>query len=347
MSCYHPLLRVAYHPLGHVSDTRVKVLSYSDTIVSDFYKLGFAVDEAIQIPCGKCIGCRLEYSRQWANRCMLELEYHDSAYFVTLTYDDDHVPISWYVDDTTGETCPAMSLRKRDMQLWMKRLRKACGSQRIRFYLAGEYGSQTFRPHYHAILFGLELHDLSLYAKKSDEFSYFNSLFLDKTWIGCYNGITKCKGSATTLTQNGHVVVAPVSWDTCAYVARYVTKKLTGPAAKLYDDCNIEHPFTLMSRKPGIGRQWYEDHPDCYDYEYINISTDRGGKKFRPPRYFDKLFDLDEPERSKELKEARRRAADDAKRLKMANTSLSYLELLQVEENSKLNKIKKLERSLE
>lgn len=66
-----------------------------------------------------------------------------------------------------------------------------------------------------------------------------------------------------------------------------------------------------MSRKPGIARQWYDDHPDCYDYEYINISTDKGGKKFRPPKYFDKLYDVDEPEKSAELKAIRKKMAED------------------------------------
>lgn len=123
-------------------------------------------------------------------------------------------------------------------------------------------------------------------------------------------------------------------------------KKLNGDAAEFYQTFNIEPPFTLMSRKPGIARQWYDDHPDCFDYEYINIKTDKGGKKFRPPNYYNRLFDLDEPDVSKELKETRRRMAEAAKAAKLAKTDLSYLELLAVEERALKERIKSLERKL-
>lgn len=346
MPCYHPLLRVAYHPLGHAVDTRVKVIPYTDNAVSEFHKLGFAVEEQTQIPCGKCVGCRLQNSREWADRCMLELEYHQSAYFVTLTYDNDHVPISWYTDEETGETCPAMTLRKRDFQLWMKRVRKAFGSQKIRFIACGEYGDHTFRPHYHAILFGLKLDDLVPNPNFSGDFPYFSSKKLAKTWTACYNGLTEIsEGSATSLA--GNVVIGDVSWDTCAYVARYIMKKQNGPGAKIYDDANIEHPFSLQSRKPGLARQYYDDHPEMFDYEFINVSTPDGGMKFRPPSYFWDLLEQDDPTRCKALKQIRKEGAESAKEAEMANTSLSYLELLGVKERTKFDKIKKLERSLE
>ena len=138
--------------------------------------------DLIQIPCGHCIGCRLEYSRQWANRCLLELKDHDSAYFVTLTYNDWHVPMSHYTDPMTGEFCDAQTLRKRDYQLFMKRLRKAFPGQQIRFYAAGEYGPKTYRPHYHAILFGLKLDDLEFYENSEQGFPYYWSKSLQKIW---------------------------------------------------------------------------------------------------------------------------------------------------------------------
>ena len=99
--------------------------------------------EEIKLPCGQCIGCRLDRSRQWANRCMLELQYHDSAFFVTLTYDDFHVPKSYYADPETGEAYTSLTLCKRDFQLWMKRLRKKFSEDKIRFFACGEYGGQT------------------------------------------------------------------------------------------------------------------------------------------------------------------------------------------------------------
>lgn len=350
MACYHPLKAF---PVGFTSSgkTDYKICSYdvdhveimdSGSVVCCSYpyepKLRSSltkrvVTNFVEIPCGKCIGCRLEYSRQWANRMMLELQYHDSAYFVTLTYNDEHVPTSFY-DGDFGDTFPSLTLCKRDCQLFMKRLRKACPDDKIRFYLAGEYGSNTMRPHYHAIIFGLHLPDGDLieHGKSELGFKYFRSSLLERCW-------------SKDGSPYGFVLVTDVSWETCAYVARYVTKKLTGPESNFYTLFNIEAPFTLMSRKPGIGRQYYDEHPDCFDFEYINIPTASGGRKFRPPKYYQKLYEVDEPELSAELKETRRRMAEASKELKLSQTNLSYLELLAVEEQKKLSRTKSLERS--
>ena len=145
-----------------------------------------------------------------ANRCMLELEYHKSSYFVTLTYDDAHVPIHYYSDPETGEALPSMSLVKRDFQLFMKRLRKKFG-EGIRFFAAGEYGSRRFALIIMQSFFGLELHDLVPLKRSAQGFQYFNSASFQEVW------------------PNGFAVVASVTWETCAYTARYVMKKLTGP----------------------------------------------------------------------------------------------------------------------
>lgn len=335
MPCYHPLKAFV---LGEKDGKRLlKVTSY-DVDHLERSGEGFAccthpaygrpgdVTEFIEIPCGKCSGCRLQRSREWANRCMLELEYHKSSYFVTLTYDEAHVPIHYYSDPETGEALPSMSLVKRDFQLFMKRLRKKFG-EGIRFFASGEYGSQTFRPHYHAIIFGLELDDLVPYKRSAQGFQYFNSASLQEVW------------------PNGFAVVAPVTWETCAYTARYVMKKLTGSEAEFYENFNIVPEFSLMSRKPGIARQYYEDHPDLYEHEFINISTEKGGRKFRPPKYYDKLFDLDCPEESAKLKAVRQKMAAEAQKAKLQKTTLSYLEQLAVEERNQLARIKSLKRS--
>lgn len=276
----------------------------------------YAVREFTQIPCGQCIGCRLEYSRQWANRCMLEKEYHDSAYFVTLTYDDLHIPRSVYSDPETGEAFESLTLRKRDFQLFMKRLRKRFSDDNIRFFACGEYGSETFRPHYHAIIYGLHIQDLKVYKRSFDGHTYYNSDSLSSCW------------------NLGFAVVADVSWETCAYTARYVMKKAKGQSKTFYDEHGLEPEFTLMSRKPGIGRQWYDDHPDCYEYDKINISTLSGGRSFKPPRYFDKLYDLENPDELAEIKAIRQRVAKAATEAKLRATDLDYLSLLEIEENS-------------
>lgn len=339
MACYHPLNAVL---IGYKPDGK-KVLKFLNCPVNDNQQsitIGnktYGMDKLIKIPCGQCLGCRLEYSRQWANRCLLELQYHDSAWFATFTYDDDHVPRTYYPDLETGEAIPALTLRKRDFQLLMKRIRKRFGEDHIRFFMSGEYGSETFRPHYHAILFGLHLDDLVPYktVKEAGQFyTYYNSPSLQSCWLD-HDG-----------KPIGYVVVGEVTWESCAYTARYVMKKLKGTEADFYSTHNIEPEFTLMSRRPGIARQYYDDHPDLYDDEWINVSTEKGGKKFRPPKYFDRLFDVDNPEKSAELKELRKKLAIESQQAKLSRTSLTGDELLEVQENHLSGKLKSLRRNL-
>uniref|UniRef100_A0AAU8AU79 Replication initiator protein n=2 Tax=unclassified Microvirus TaxID=338099 RepID=A0AAU8AU79_9VIRU len=366
MQCTNPLkaFQIGYHPSGK---PMYKICSYKVHHVEkrgDNWIPCFTPDlspyreksvrEFIEVPCGNCSACRLNYSRQWADRCLLEANYHSSAYFATITYSDNFVPRSEYVCDRTGEVLEALTLRKRDFQLFMKRLRKKFSDQKIRFFACGEYGSETFRPHYHAIIFGLKLDDLQVY-KRERGFTYYNSPSLQDCWskdvssqeLVNSTNFSNIRGDNTPLRLPiGHIVVSEVTWETCAYTARYVMKKLKGPEANFYAEHCIEPPFTLMSRKPGIARQYYDEHPALFENAYINVSTPTGGRKIRPPKYFDKLYDLDFPEASAELKEQRRRLAAEAKAAKLASTSLDYESYLQVEQEALEDRIKALRRTL-
>lgn len=361
MSCYHPLLGIPdYNPRTNqpyrTKDGKIKyrIVRMSDSA----YEYLKGDPQSVQIPCGKCIGCRLEYSRQWANRCMLELQYHESAYFLTLTYNDGNLPLRWHVDDKTGEAFRVASLVKRDWQLFMKRLRRAFPDQQLRFFMSGEYGEQNFRPHFHAIVFGLKIPDLRFY-KKLDKYDYFTSSSIQKIWdFGAnlshepldnpdqkvYN-VDTGKWCVTPLTTRGLVIIGEVNWDTCAYTARYVMDKLKGPAANFYVEQGIEPPFSLMSRRPGIGRQYYDDH-DCYEYSYINVATPQGGKKFQAPKYFDRLLESDDPERFAEIKQRRKAFSQQWQEAKLAQTDLKYLDFLEVQEAAHEDRIKALERRL-
>lgn len=360
MPCYHPLrgfpvaitdkgkpkYRIVDYDTHHAEcDSCGNWTFRKDSKLSPFSCQVLYQEDSVVVPCGQCIGCRLEYSRQWANRCMLELQYHDSAYFITLTYDDLHVPTRFYGHPETGEALPSLTLRRRDLQLFFKRLRKAHPDDRIRFYAAGEYGSNTMRPHYHAIVFGLHLSDLQPVSRSKLGYQYYSSAELQRAWsISPTNGGNQY--SSGEVIPLGFVMCGQVTWETCAYTARYVTKKLTGNASEYYNIFNIDPPFTAVSNKPGLARQYYEDHPDLFEHEYINISTPTGGRKFRPPKYFDKLFDIDQPELSAELKETRRLMAVESTRLKMDMSSMNYLDLLAVQEQAKLDSSKKLIREL-
>lgn len=334
MGCYHPLYAQVIQ--GQMTDKGKRVLRILGSHISEDRLLNDP--NIVSLPCGKCIGCRLDYSRQWADRLMLELQYHDSAYFVTLTYNDDHVPRSYYADEETGEAYESMTLSKRDVQLFFKRLRKAFPNDKIRYFCSGEYGPTTFRPHYHAIIFGLHLDDLVPVKTDVERgYTYFQSSSLERCWS------EKNKGEIFSPYMSlGFVTVCNVTWETCAYTARYVTKKLTGEAAEFYEKFFLEPPFSLMSRKPGIARQWYEDHPDFTEYKYINIPGNDTGRKMLPPRYFEKLLNEDRPELAAQRAELRSAAARMSIKAKLEETSVSYQQLLQTAEDIKLSRTKKL-----
>lgn len=358
MSCYHPLKAFKIGKLASGKDD-LKIVSYeTDHLELDrssgnwrSVTVPIVTDRAVSvrrdfvtIPCGQCIGCRLDYSKQWANRCLMELESHESSYFVTLTYDDVHVPISYYSHNDDGDAWPSMTLRKRDLQLFFKRLRSNTG-QEIRYYAAGEYGSGSARPHYHCIIFGLKLDDLVPYKKSHEGFIYYNSRTVQDAWRGYafdYLG-NKVPGTYGDL---GFAVVAEVTWETCAYTARYVTKKATGQEKEFYDCFNLEPEFALMSRKPGIGRDFYERHKrDLYTFDHVSISTPRGGRQIRPPRYFDILFDLDDPDRCAQVKAQRKEIIDNLNSMRLSLTGKDYLQLLADDEAALKDKIKSLRRS--
>lgn len=295
----------------------------ADKVVSDF----------IEIPCGHCIGCRLEYSRQWANRCLLEMQQHDKNCFITLTYDDDHIKNKWFSKLKDKQEYIVPTLVKKDLQLFFKRLRKELDKQdiKIRFFACGEYGDNTFRPHYHAIIFGWMPSDLSLVSKSDLGYNYYSSDILTKIW------------------PNGFNLVTDATWETCAYVARYVTKKVNGRLESVYSDNNIEKEFITMSNRPGIGYDYYfgSEGKKCYatflsDY----IKTDFGSRKISRVRYFDKKLEEQDPDLMQKLKKTRKEFEKDRKKLLRKTTSLPYLDQLKVEEKVLKNKTKVFKRGV-
>lgn len=288
------------------------------------------VREFKEIPCGQCLECRLEYSRVWANRCFLEMKEHEKSYFITLTYDDEHLPLNQYVDYDTGVTGTIATLQKRDWQLFMKRLRKEYRyCNKLRFFAAGEYGDHTYRPHYHAIIFGLILDDLELLSVSKHNFPLYKSEFLNSVW------------------QNGNCVVAHASWDTCAYTARYIMKKQKGKAADVYSRYNFEPEFLLMSRKPGIGRKAFDRDPySWFDTNFHSYSTDSGSVNVSVCRYFKRLMsDIDSSfvDQYTNYKESLHTAEVKAR---IKQSSKSYLELLADDELVLSDRVKALKRQL-
>ena len=360
MPCYHPLkaFPVGFNPSGKV---KYKICSYDIDHV-EVLKNGSAVpcvgsfrgscaervvNDFVEIPCGKCVGCRLEYSRQWANRCMLEMQYYnpEDCWFVTLTYDDAHLPVTYCNDPDTGEAFPVFTTSTRDVQLFFKRLRKRFSDCKIRYFGCSEYGPANQRPHYHFILFGLHLDDVYLWSRSKLGYQYFRSPSLERVWSFPVRDASGVSVKSAGPTPAGFVMLGHVDWDCCAYVARYVMKKLYGDDSEFYDQFNLERPRAFMSRKPGIGRQYYDDNKyDVFGKEYINLSTSKGGLKFRPPKYYQDLFELDEPDWSAQLKESRKARAEDRKQAMLSQTDLDYQSMLLVAEQSVNNRIKVLKR---
>lgn len=360
MSCYYPLIGIpnGVNPNGK---THYLIKPYKESVWREFVQNPPPLGPPVKIPCGKCIGCRLDYSRQWANRCMLEAQYHPegTCWFFTITYNDKYVPKVVTQDPETGKSVPAYTLRKRDFQLFMKRLRKAFSDDRIRFFAAGEYGSETFRPHYHAVIFGLHLVDLEPWSK-SKNFQLFTSKSIAKIWSMCYNKNMEsslCKEGYASLAPEsfeeegkvyepyGRIVISPCTWETCAYTARYTAKKSNTLYPEFFERFGLQAPFTLMSRRPGIGRQYYEDHPDLFDYRYINVSGEDGGIKFTAPRYFDRLLEKENPVLLETLKLQRRYFAEEVDKSKEVRNTYGYEKRLKVEELEKQAVAKMLRRS--
>ncbi|QXN75131.1 replication initiator protein [Microvirus mar29] len=325
MPCYYPLKGWV---VGRDVATGKKIVKVTSAL-----DVGYPGCESFPVPCGNCIGCRLEYSKQWADRCMLEVQYHERACFITLTYDNDHVPRKVYSSSGGSGPLFALSLSKRDLQLFFKRLRKAFPSCRIRYFGCGEYGPNTLRPHYHVILFGVDFDDKEDFRPSKTLNKMYTSEKLNRIWsFPPRRGESYFNNSPTVA---GIATVQPVTWETCAYTARYVTKKLKGPLASFYEGHNMEPPFSCMSRRPGIGRQYYDDHPELWDNDYINVSTPEGGMKFRPPKYFMKLLEQDDPYSAEAMKEVRKAFA--------LQQSLTLEELSQMEHDEYLNRLESIQ----
>lgn len=247
MPCYHPLKawKLPSSMVGPMFDSRIK-----------FHPMpGY---EEIELPCGRCVGCRLERSRQWAIRCLHESSLHRDNCFLTLTYSPENIPRDG-------------SVSVREIQLFMKKLRAFLSPKKVRFLACGEYGSQLDRPHYHLLIFGYDFPDCELFFVSKAGEKVYRSPELEKLWT---------KGFST---------VGDVTFESAAYVCRYVLKKVNGDIAESHYG-GRQPEFLLMSRRPGIGGDWIKKYStDVYPKDYLTI---RNGVKCHPPRYYDRMYEL-------------------------------------------------------
>jgi len=200
---------------------------------------------------------------------------HKNNSFITLTYMEEHLP-------------DRNQLYHKDFQDFIKRLRK---KHDIRYYMAGEYGPENDRPHYHACIFGYDFPDKLYYKKTASGEKIYRSEELEKLW------------------EWGFASVGELTFESAAYIARYCVSKITGDAAeehyKRFDhlgEYQKVEEYNRMSLKPGIGATWLEKYKtDVYTFDYVIVN----GVPTRPPKYYDKLFEATNAAQLQQLKDER------------------------------------------
>lgn len=279
MTCYHPIS--AWQQPEPVTLSGKSRLSFKPP--SPYSNM-----VPIQVPCGGCIGCRQLRSIHWATRCVHEAQLHARNCFITLTFNSSHLP--------------SMSLQYEIFQEFMKRLRKKfvpkCpfkavkksspffhlvkqmradffAEYGIRFYMAGEYGDNLGRPHFHACLFNIDFDDKKLWSVRNGVRLYVSET-LDQIWSDPISGLSM-----------GFSTIGDVTFESAGYIARYIMKRITGDAA--YDHYGDRVPeFNRMSLKPGIGEGWFDRYgmTDVFPHDRVILK----GRKVPVPRYYDKLL---------------------------------------------------------
>ncbi|AXH72220.1 MAG: replication initiator protein [Microviridae sp.] len=234
-------------------------------------------DRPLEIQCGKCRGCRVEKSRQWALRCVHEQQMHDRNSFITLTYNPESMPADG-------------SLNIKHWQLFAKKLRHRIGP--FRFFMCGEY-TEKKRPHYHAAIFGVDFTHDREHFRMSKGNPLYRSGSLEAAW------------------GRGYAAVGELTYESAAYVAGYIQKKISpghdeasrAKFRKAYERTNpdgttylVKPEFVSMSRRPGLGTKWFEEYrTDVYPEDEII----HRGRRFRPPRFYDEKLSEEELKKMK------------------------------------------------
>lgn len=280
MPCYNPISSWLGRYVNPKTGKRPYVFRFQEALEPD---------DRRKLPCRWCVGCRLRRSAEWAVRAMCEAQCHEHSVFITLTYSDEAL-------EKLGN--PIGELRHEDFAKFMKRLksfvRRRQGSEaakQIRFYMCGEYGEKFGRPHFHAAIFGWRPRDRK-FLKKTKGGVLYTASDLEKLWKFGFHSFGK------------------FNFTTASYISRYIMKKRVGDVAPdHYERLNefgeyvqVKPDYQQASRGKGLGRPWLERyHRDVYPKDYFHLS----GKRVRPPKFFDNVYELIDPEKMEEVKEAR------------------------------------------
>lgn len=282
MSCLNPQKLTVFpdrtHTLTSGKDSRTVFGQWIDSVDDNG-----EMTQLFEVPCGKCSECLKDRKQRWTNRLLMESACYDphQVYFITLTYDDSHLVYS-----SSG----VPSLRKSHIQSFIKRLRDFLQRSdkpdvyhgpvaTVRYFVSGEYGDRSLRPHYHCILFGVDILGYSPFTivghNEQGQVLYTSDL-ISYTWT--YGNNTVARGDPSTFAY------------TCGYVNKKLDKVQLG-----YEQFGIEPEFSLMSRRPGIGQRWLLDHKDEIIANGTFVLPYSNGVVLRPDRYALRVI-FDDPE---------------------------------------------------
>lgn len=302
-----------------------------------------------QIPCGKCWACQLNYSAEWATRIMLEAQKYDHNYFVTLTYDEEHVPVLDHIEyeevykvheevierkeiTIENDGTWGFSLAPQHMITFLNSLRKYFerkGHKGIKYFYCGEYGETTQRPHYHIILLNCPLDITQFYDTHIDNNykAHWKSKEIERFW------------------NKGMMDLAECEWSCIAYVARYCTKKLDFSGDKrFYLNQGLIPEYVRMSK--GIGFDYFRQHKDeIYKNDEMIMKTVKGNTgSFKPPKAFDRKFKEIDPKGFELIRKSRAKAGERTRQLEKSITDYTDLEMLKIRASNLQTKMQMLPR---
>lgn len=331
MSCPKPLIRAEtwetyVNKKGGISykEEWLDRLTYDKDQWKPMIGLGKPFRKVDLVPCGQCIECRLQYTREWATRCMLEKQYgyhgheypENTCWFLTMTYKDEYLPKHQTVNTQTGEIFQGISVEPKDLQMFWKRVRrkKRYKNCKIKYLNVVEYGHQTHRPHGHAIGFGLPL-DVTRFKKIGiNEWGdpYWTTDELDDCWYDDKTG-----------KPMGHITIGRVTWKSCAYVARYNLKKLLNQQdLNWYMAQGIKPEHVSMSQ--GIGTDYLEKHFDkIIETDSVPILNPKTGDLAKPPKRFMRLIEEVDKDTYRMIKDRRKIIAESNEFIKRQYTDLT------------------------
>ena len=294
-----------------------------------------------QIPCGHCYACKLNKSAEWATRCVLETTEHEHSYWLTLTYDEEHLPMYKYFTDGENyfenDGTWTGTLEPDDIKTFLNSLRKYFerkGITGIKYYYAGEYGSLNGRPHYHMLLWGAPL-----------DLEQFHDFHIDDR----YKMHWKSK-EIEHFWNKGIVDITEIEWSNAAYTARYTMKKLSDMAHSetYYAEQGKIKEFVRMSRRPGIGMNYFNQHmKEIYKDDEIIMKTVKGNTgSIKPPKAWDRKFKELYPTEYWWIKRSRKEAAERSRLLELSQSDYTDLERLSINAEKIETKAKLLPREL-